>query len=184
MKNYFLVSLLSAMLFFSCDEQQLKPDKSQKLDQLSLTGNVNSAKNFRTHLSGDNEVPPVDTKAQGQAIFQLSDDGTQLKYKLIVANIENVLQSHIHCGGEGVNGPVVVFLYPPAPPAVLIPGKTNGILAEGVITQANIIPRDSSEACSGGIATMEDLLAKIRSGEAYVNVHTTQFPGGEIRGQF
>src|SRR5262245_48903733 len=67
--------------------------------------------NFRTHLSGDEEVPVRVTNAQGQAIFQLSEDSTQVSYKLIVANIENVVQAHIHVGPPNVNGPIVVFLY-------------------------------------------------------------------------
>lgn len=51
-----------------------------------------NASGFRTHLSGDEEVPARPTRAQGQAIFTLNDDGT-LGYRLIVANIENVTQA-------------------------------------------------------------------------------------------
>jgi CHRD domain len=69
------------------------------------------ARNFVAHLSGDEEVLPRDTLAQGQAIFHLSKDGTSLAYMLIVANIENVVQAHIHVGAPGVNGPVVAFLF-------------------------------------------------------------------------
>jgi hypothetical protein len=133
-------------------------------------------RNFSTHLSGDEEVAPVQTLAQGQAIFQLSKDGTELTYKLIVANIENVLQAHIHLAPMGTNGPVVVWLYPSAPPAQLIPGRSSGILATGTIT---------AEDLAGPLAgmTMDDLVAAMQSGNTYVNVHTTQNPGGEIRGQ-
>lgn len=134
-------------------------------------------RNYTASLKGRNEVPAVDTNAQGQAIFHLSKDGTELSYKLIVANIDNVLQSHIHCGAEGVNGPVVVFLFGPSPGVTV-----NGVLAEGTITAADVIPRPDSAACPGGIANFAELLEKINSGEAYVNVHTTEFPGGEIRG--
>src|ERR671919_160322 len=95
------------------------------------------AHNFVTHLSGDEEVPPVDTRAQGQAIFHLSKDGTSFAYMLIVANIENVTQAHIHCGAEGVNGPIVVFLFPFTPTGV----TANGVLSEGTITNADVIPR-------------------------------------------
>jgi hypothetical protein len=140
-------------------------------------------RNFRAHLSGREEVPPVNTRAQGQAIFQLSKDGNELRYKLIVANIHNVTQAHIHCGAAGVNGPVVAWLYPDAPPATLIPGRFNGILAEGTIDAVDVVARPDSAACPGGVANFDDLIAKIRSGEAYVNVHTSQFPPGEIRGQ-
>ncbi len=131
---------------------------------------------FGAHLAGRNEVPVVDTLAQGQAHFKLSEDGTQLEYKLIAANIENILQSHIHVGPAGENGPVVAFLYPDAPPAVLIPGRFNGVLAEGIITADDL---------RGPLAGMslDVLLAEMEAGNTYVNLHTSQFPGGEIRGQ-
>ena len=137
------------------------------------------ARNFIAHLSGDEEVPPVETLAQGQAIFHLNEDDAALSYRLIVANIENVSVAHIHCGAAGVNGPVVVFLFGPATPAVTV----NGILAEGIITDDDIIERPDSVQCPGGVADFDELVAKMRSGDAYVNVHTTAHPGGEMRGQ-
>lgn len=142
-----------------------------------------STDNFVAVLSGEQEVPANDSAARGQAKLQLSADGTELDYRLIVANIENVTQAHIHCAAAGVNGPVVAFLYPAGPPAELIPGRTDGILAEGTITGADVIARPDSPECPGGVSGFSDLLNKIRSGQAYVNVHTSQFPGGEIRGQ-
>ena len=136
------------------------------------------AHNHRTHLTGDAERPnPNDSRAQGQAIFKVSKDGNSIEYKLIVANIQNVTQAHIHCcAGEDSTAGVVVWLYPAAPPAQLIPGRSQGVLAEGVITQASLV---------GGLAgqPLDTLLDRIASGLAYVNVHTTQFPPGEIRGQ-
>jgi hypothetical protein len=137
---------------------------------------ANSAKNFRTHLTGAEEVPAVDTRAQGQAIFKLSADGTELHYKLIVANIHDVTQAHIHVGAAGVNGPVVAFLYPDGPPPQLIPGRFQGVLATGTITASNLVGPLSG-------ASMEDLLEEIKSGNAYVNVHTLANPAGEVRGQ-
>jgi hypothetical protein len=140
---------------------------------------ANENRNFTASLKGRNEVPPVETNAQGQAIFHLSKDGTELHYKLIAANIVDVTQSHIHCGAAEVNGPVVAFLYGFNPDGV----SPNGILAEGTITAADIIPRPDSEACPGGVANFDEMLAKMRSGDAYVNVHTVEWQGGEIRGQ-
>ena len=69
-------------------------------------------RNFRAHLTGDQEVPPVETRAQGQIILHLSKDGTVLSYKLIVANIEGVTQAHLHLAPAGVNGPQAGFLSP------------------------------------------------------------------------
>ncbi|MBK8905747.1 MAG: CHRD domain-containing protein [Anaerolineaceae bacterium] len=138
---------------------------------------------FRARLSGRQEVPPVATQAEGQAHFRLSPDGETLHYRLLVRNIVDVLQAHIHCGPAGANGPVVAFLYPDAPPAQLIPGPFSGVLAEGTRTDANIVPQPDSPVCPGGVADLDDLLTQMRSGNTYVNVHTVANPAGEIRGQ-
>src|SRR5258706_13151885 len=63
--------------------------------------------NFVAHPAGDQEVPPRDPPAQGQAVFPLSADGTTMEYRILVANITNVVASHIHIGPAGVNGPIV-----------------------------------------------------------------------------
>ena len=132
--------------------------------------------NFRTHLSGAEEVPPVATQSQGEAIFQLAPDGLSMQYRLIVANIEDVLMAHIHLAPAGSNGGIVVWLYPSGPPPVLIPGRSQGPLATGVVTAANLV---------GALAgqTLADLVAAMEAGNTYVNVHTSAHGGGEIRGQ-
>lgn len=135
-----------------------------------------AAKNFVAPLSGEQEVPSADTKATGNAVFQLK--GEELHYRLIVANIQNVTMAHIHLAPAGENGAVVAWLYPSGPPPQLIPGRTSGILATGVITTA-----DLTGPLGMGVGTLEDLLEAMRTGDAYVNVHTSQFPAGEIRGQ-
>jgi hypothetical protein len=132
--------------------------------------------NFVAHLSSGEEVADVDSRAQGQAIFHLSEDGTELSYKLIASNIENVTQGHIHLAPVGQNGSIVVWLYPSAPPAQLIPGRSDGILAEGVITSSDLVG-----PLAGG--DLSDLVEQMRAGNTYVNVHTSQFGPGEIRGQ-
>jgi hypothetical protein len=133
-------------------------------------------RNFVAPLSGAEEVPPVETRARGLATFQLSKDGSEIHYRLIVANIENVTQAHIHLAPAGVNGPVVVWLYPAAPPAQLIPGRFNGVLAVGSFTEADLV---------GPLAgnSLNDLIDEMLAGNTYVNVHTSQFPPGEVRGQ-
>ncbi len=141
------------------------------------------SKNFVAHLNGAGEVPSRDTLAQGNVIFHLSDDRTVLSYKLIAANINNVVASHIHCAAAGVNGPVGVTLF--LGPAGS--GRFDGVLARGTITTP-----DAGNAC--GWASLDDVVAAMLSGNAYVNVHTNDgvaptntgpgdFPGGEIRGQ-
>ena len=133
------------------------------------------SRNFSVHLSGDLELPIRDTDAQGQAVFHLSKDGTTVSYKLITANIRNVTMAHIHIGPATCNCPVGVWLYPDGPPAQLVPGRSDGVLAAGTFTAADFV---------GPLAgrSMADLIALMESGGAYVNVHTSQFPPGEIRG--
>lgn len=126
-------------------------------------------------LSGAEEVPAVDTNARGVAVFKRTGED-ELTFFLNVANIENVLMSHIHLAPAGQNGGVVVWLYPEGPPPQLIPGRFDGTLATGTITSADLV---------GALAgmTVQDLVNHIDAGNAYVNVHTSQFQGGEIRGQ-
>jgi hypothetical protein len=135
------------------------------------------AASYRAHLSGAAELPDgVDTRAQGQALFQLSEDGTELSYRLIVADIDDVFMSHIHLAAADANGPVVVWLYPSAPPPVPIDGRFSGVLAEGVITAAELVGPLAGQS-------LADLAAAIEAGNTYVNVHTAANPGGEVRGQ-
>ncbi len=134
------------------------------------------ATKFSAKLSGKDSVPAVDTSARGEATFQLSADGKRLSYTLSVTDIENASMAHIHMGTAGQEGPVVVWLYPSKPPAVVKDGKFSGVLARGTITAANLAGPLQGK-------TVADLVEQIRAGKAYVNVHTVKHPGGEIRGQ-
>lgn len=176
------VILICYLLFAACmqHDETLAPRNPQNdalSDAQSAKAGSASAREKRTftaHLSGGNEVPANDMPGQGQVIFHLSKDGTEMSYKLIVANIENVRAAHIHCGAVGVNGPVVVGLF-----GTQTVGVQNGVLVEGTITDSNVNPL----ACIGGVQSLDAVLELIGSGNAYVNVHTTLLPGGEIRGQ-
>ena len=133
-------------------------------DAALRSGNANGG-NFGIQLRPENEVMPagvVNTStAVGNAIFQLSSDGTELSYKLIVANIENAFMAHIHRGAAGTNGPIVVWLYPSTPttPGPTGAGGIQGVIADGTITAANFI---------GSLAglDMAALLALIENGQA------------------
>ncbi len=171
-KLVFYAVLASMVILHSCDT----PNTDEILQEDAVLKSGKKVLNFRAHLSGDQEVPPNESIAQGQAIFRLSKDGTELSYKLIVANLEDLHMAHIHLAPAGSNGGVVVWLYPSAPPAVMLPGTTNGVLAEGVITAANLRGTLLNQPLSALIDAMS-------AGNAYVNVHTMIYPGGEIRGQ-
>jgi hypothetical protein len=129
---------------------------------------------FKAHLSV--ETPDVVTRGQGQAVFKVIKDGKSVSYRLVVTNLYEITMAHIHIAEvPGGDGPPAVWLYPDAPPPVTIPGRTQGILARGTFTTADFV---------GPLAGMEmtALIEAIREGRAYVNVHTTTYPAGEIRG--
>lgn len=165
-----------ALLATGCDDaaspEPLTPDDALR----SHAASDMAVHAYRAHLTGDAEVPAVDTRARGQAVFRLSADGTELSYRLLVANIEDVTMAHIHLAPAGENGPPVVWLYPDAPPPQLIEGRFSGVLATGSITAADL-------AGPFADASMEALVEAMGSGRTYVNVHTTAHPGGEVRGQ-
>jgi hypothetical protein len=146
-------------------------------------------------------APGVTTSATGQAIFQLSPDGQTLTYTLAVSNITNVFMAHIHlspsmdigvwldpnpntvasggltaCAAVLSNGPI-------ASCPGLISGKFSGVLSQGTITAADLSGNNTCAGCSGlSTPTMSALVAQIKSGQTFVNVHTMQNPGGEIQG--
>lgn len=175
-----LAAILMAFVTTGCDDvtaptaQQDQGSVLSSLSEATYVNNQSNNRNFRTSLKGENEVPAVETRAQGQAIFQLSRDGSELSYKLIVANIENVTAAHIHLAPADVNGPVVVWLFQEVSPQPT--GRFSGVLAEGVITDSDLVGQLAG-------ATLENLIDEIRAENTYVNVHTVQFPSGEIRGQ-
>jgi hypothetical protein len=133
---------------------------------------------FAAHLTGTQEVTmagassPGTSLGTGLATFELTEDGKALQYRLSVSHLTGVFGAHIHLNGAGVNGPVVVVLFNAAVPT----GEVNGLLSQGTITAASLVGQLAGHPFS-------ELLADIRSGDAYVNVHTSSHPGGEIRGQ-
>lgn len=148
-----------------------------------------AANNLGTHLDGAGENPSNASLGQGQAIFRISDDGTSVDYTLIASNIDNPFMAHIHLAHPGVNGPIVEWLFPSTAPVAgpTGSGRHDGILAEGHFTAADLVGPLKGHP-------LAELIAAMRSGGAYVNVHTNDgippvtntpgdLPAGEIRGQ-
>jgi hypothetical protein len=125
--------------------------------------------NFEAGL-GANEVPAVTTTASGIATMSLS--GTTISYSIKVNNLNNPVQAHIHAGSPSASGPVRFWL---------CGGGGQPDCATGTPLTGTLITATNS-ATTGAI-TMDSLLVLMRNGNAYVNVHTTANPGGEIRGQ-
>jgi len=122
-------------------------------------------------ISSGEEVPLTDAGTYGWATYHINSDGQSMSYTLWINAINDPVAAHIHIGGIGVNGPVVVQLY-----GNKSPGAVGGVLSSGTITET-----DLDGPLKG--KTMDDLFAAMKSGNAYTNVHTVKHPGGEARGQ-
>jgi hypothetical protein len=210
MRRYLLIGL-AGIVAGACSSESnrgpIQPDTVSLPLRLEAKGGVNN--NHSLHLSGDQEPSPMppapspaDSQAQGQGIFKIADDDQSFDYKLIASNIENITQAHIHCGPAGMNGPIMIWLYPSVTATSALPpgaGRHDGVLAEGTVSATGTnhvrVVSPTNAICTGGVANFAQALAKIRAGQAYVNVHTSDgvgasnqgpgdFPGGEIRGQF
>lgn len=126
---------------------------------------------FIAKLKGSNEVPPVDTNAEGLAQFKVTGNGKQIKYRLTVNNLNHFTAAHIHIGKRGMNGPVLVLLFGPVDPSISV----NEGTVEGTITQEDL---------TGPLAgrPLSFLLELMKNDKAYVNAHSEKYPEGEIRG--
>jgi CHRD domain len=130
---------------------------------------------FRASLTGYEEVPSISTVGEGT--FRAEVDGSTIEYKLTYTTETAANAAHIHLGQRSVNGGVSAFLCgggdkPPCP-------GTGGTVS-GVIDPTDVIGPDNQGIEPGA---MNELLAAMRAGVTYANVHSTRFPGGEIRGQ-
>jgi hypothetical protein len=131
---------------------------------------------FQADLAGSNEVPPRDTGATGACGFVVT--GNRVNFSIYTRGLSApVVGAHIHLAPAGTNGPVrVPFIGPNlAGTNTVTPfaAPDNGILIENSFGASDV---------TGGLS-LDDVLNAMRSGGAYCNIHTTAFPGGEVRGQ-
>lgn len=139
---------------------------------VGCTKGTDDAEVFQATLAGSNEVPARSTAADGA--MGLIVKGNRVDYSIEVHGLGAITGAHIHSAAAGVNGPIRIALFPgPGSNSTANPlSGVDGQLYEGSFEASDVV----------GI-TYEQLLAEMRAGNAYGNVHTTLYPGGEIRGQ-
>ena len=139
---------------------------------------ANDKSRFKTALTGYEETPAVSSAGSGEFTATVDDANQIIHYTLRFDNLNSgVLFAHVHFGQRGVAGGVAAFLCGGgSKPAACVPGTTM----TGTITPADVIGPTGQ-----GIAPGEwsELVAAIRAGVAYANVHSMTQPAGEIRGQ-
>ena len=145
----------------------------------------NGIKEIKALLIGYEEVPAVSTGAGGELRARISNDETSISYQLSYSDLEgNVTQSHIHLGQPGVNGGISVWLCsnlasPPTPPGVQ-PCPPPPATITGTLTAADVVGPAGQGIDPGQFS---ELIQAIRARSTYVNIHSTKWPGGEVRSQ-
>jgi hypothetical protein len=148
---------------------------------------------IKTRLAGYQEVPSVSTGASGELELVISRHNDFIDFELSYQGLQGVVrQAHIHFAQRHVNGAIVLWLCQttlnPAPASVADRVETcpqEGTV-RGRLTAADVVgPQPPGTAATQQIVDgeLEEVIAAIRAGAAYANVHTTPSPGGEIRGQ-
>jgi CHRD domain len=161
----------------------------------ALADNDNGG-SFKASLNGYEEVVggpgaastgSVSTVATGR--FEADFDDGVIEYELRYSGIEGgaVTQAHIHFAQPGVNGGIIVWFCEtatnPSPSPTTPACPAPGVAVSGTIEPSDVLPNAGGIAQGIGNNEFDELVEAIRAGFTYANVHTTSFPGGEIRAQ-
>jgi len=145
------------------------------------------AENIQARLIGYQEVPSVSTVARGEFVGQISPDDQFIDYELTFSGLQgDVRQAHIHVGQRSVNGGIVIWLcqtsFNPGPTGTQTCPQSGTI--RGMIRASDVVAITGANAAQQiSAGELAEVLAAIRAGVAYANVHTNLSAGGEIRGQ-
>ena len=146
------------------------------------------SRRVNVRMSGYNETPlALSTPGNGRFQARISRDESEIQWELSFGDLEGtVTQSHIHFGSSAQTGGVSIFLCSnlgngPVGTQACPASAPEDNPVTGVATAANVIGPAGQGIAAGEFA---EVIAAIRAGTAYVNVHSTKYPGGEIRAQF
>jgi hypothetical protein len=141
-------------------------------------------RNFREELSGYQEIPQtLSTTGNGRFEARIESGSEEIRWELRYADLEaSVTQAHIHFGDRPTAGGISVFLCTNLGNG---PAGTQACPAAPATIDGTIRPADVIGPAGQGISAGEfaELVAAIRAGVTYANVHTTKYPAGEIRAQ-
>jgi hypothetical protein len=130
----------------------------------------------RARLTGFQEVPPILSNGRGE-FFAIIQDNNKISFELKYSGLSSaVMFAHVHFGQRGVNGGIVFFLCGGGSQDIC---PSSGTVS-GTITANDVMAVPDQGVQAGDLA---GVIRAIRRGVTYANVHTVNFPSGEIRGQ-
>lgn len=142
-----------------------------------------AAETVHAKLKGYSEVPAVSTAGTGAFRARVDRRAEMIDYELSYENLQGTpFQAHIHFGQKDVNGGISLWLcgQAPATPPAGTPACPPSGMVSGTLAATNVVGPNAQLIAPGEMA---EIIAAIRAGVAYVNVHTNLVPSGEIRGQ-
>jgi Cu/Zn superoxide dismutase len=126
-----------------------------------------SSSSFKASMNGKSETPKSNSKATGSATFKIAANGKSISYTLKASKLTGPAQAaHIHFGKAGTAGPVIIAIC----------AKPCSLPKSGKLTSKQF-------AKAPGVSNFAAAIKAIKSGKAYVNIHTKKHPAGEVRGQ-
>jgi hypothetical protein len=139
-------------------------------------------------LTGYEEVPALSTTGNGKFQARVARFGDTIRYRLSYRDLEgSVTQAHIHIAQEAVNGDIVAFLCSnlPSPPPDTPACPASPGTVSGEIGPEDVLGPGPTDTTFQGIepGAFDEFVDAIEAGVTYANVHTTKWPGGEIRAQ-
>src|SRR5439155_12621704 len=136
---------------------------------------------FQATLGSYSEVPTNSTTGQGDLDLRVDDSARTITFTLTYSGLAApATAAHIHLGARSTNGSVSVYFCGGGGQGPCPPGTSTEATVTGTITAANVIGPTAQGIQPG---EFEKLVAAIRAGVTYANIHNAIFGGGEIRGQ-
>lgn len=164
----------------------LQPSWS-KVKADTQTYNESFTANLTPEQEGTSTLSQNNSSATGNAVFNVSSDNTMINYVVTATNLSSAFSAaHLHCAPIGQTGQVIV---PLMLSSSITPATTNGtasttgndVTLSGSIMESDILP--AAMSCNPNIKTLSHLIQAMREGQIYVNIHTQNYPMGEVRGQ-
>jgi hypothetical protein len=145
---------------------------------------ADNQRDLRADLSGYEEVPTLSSSGSARFEARINKDESAVEWQLSYADTESpVTQAHIHFAAPAINGPIIVFFCTNLGngPAGTQPCPAAPATISGTFSAADVGAAGAAAGIEAG--NLEELIAAIRAGATYANVHTTGRGGGEVRGQ-
>jgi hypothetical protein len=144
------------------------------------------AERIQADLTGFQEIPAVSTPAGGKFRAKITRKDLAINYELSYSGMQgDATQAHIHLAQKGVTGSIMLWLCQtaskPGPSASIPTCPTRSGTVTGKLTASDVLASQATQQIAAG--ELDEAVAAIRGGVAYVNVHTTASASGELRGQ-